>query len=62
MVDATWLAHAYVRLGELWEAKGDRAKAAKYYTSFLELWQGADSELQPRVASARRKLAAVREP
>jgi tetratricopeptide (TPR) repeat protein len=62
MVDATWLAATYMRLGELWEDRGDRAKAAKYYAAFVELWQGADPELQPRVASARRKLAAVREP
>jgi tRNA A-37 threonylcarbamoyl transferase component Bud32/tetratricopeptide (TPR) repeat protein len=62
MVDATWLAATYMRLGELWQARGDHAKAAKYYAAFVDLWQGADPELQPRVASARRKLAAVREP
>jgi hypothetical protein len=62
MVDATWLAATYMRLGELWEGRGDRARAAKYYAAFVELWQSADPELQPRVAFARRKLAAVREP
>lgn len=62
MVDATWLAATYMRLGELWEDRGDRVKAAKYYAAFVDLWRDADPELQPRVASARRKLAAVREP
>jgi tetratricopeptide (TPR) repeat protein len=45
------------RLGELYEAKGDRAKAAHYYQSFVNLWANADPELQPQVADVKRRLA-----
>jgi serine/threonine-protein kinase len=47
------------RLGELYEQRGDRARAADYYSQFAELWRGADPDLQPRVAEARRRLAAL---
>jgi eukaryotic-like serine/threonine-protein kinase len=60
MADGTWLAHAYVRLGELWEAKGDRVKAASYYGRFVELWKDADPELQPKVADVRRRIERLR--
>jgi tetratricopeptide (TPR) repeat protein len=55
--DPANLAGAYKRLGELYEAKGDRQKAASYYTKFVELWKNADPELQPKVAEVKRKLA-----
>jgi tetratricopeptide (TPR) repeat protein len=55
--DPTNLAGTYKRLGELYEAKGDKQKAASYYTKFVDLWKSADPELQPRVAEVRRKLA-----
>ena len=47
------------RLGELYEQRGDRGRAADYYSQFAELWRGADPDLQPRVAEARRRLAAL---
>ena len=50
-------AGALQRLGELYEAKGDAANAAKAYREFIELWKNADPELQPRVAEAKRRLA-----
>jgi hypothetical protein len=46
----------YKRLGELYEEKGDRANAASYYSKFVELWSGADLELQPRVRDVRARL------
>lgn len=55
--DPQFLGGAYKRLGELYEAKGDREKAAGYYTKFVELWKDADPELQPKVQEARRRLA-----
>ncbi len=55
--DGYYLAGAYKRLGELYEAKGDRQKASTYYTKFLNLWNHADPELQPRVAEVRKRLA-----
>jgi tetratricopeptide (TPR) repeat protein/tRNA A-37 threonylcarbamoyl transferase component Bud32 len=51
------LAPALKRLGELYEAKGDRKKAAQYYGKFVELWKGADPELQPGVKEIRGRLA-----
>jgi tetratricopeptide (TPR) repeat protein len=45
------------RLGELYEAKGDRQKAAAHYRRFVDLWQNADPELQPQVAEIRQRLS-----
>lgn len=55
--DSYQLAPAYERLGRLWEAKGDRAKAAAHYAKFVALWRNADPELQPRVQAARQRVA-----
>jgi tRNA A-37 threonylcarbamoyl transferase component Bud32/tetratricopeptide (TPR) repeat protein/TolB-like protein len=49
------------RLGELYEAKGNRAKAAAYYTKFVDLWKNADPELQPKVAQVRARLARLKD-
>jgi tRNA A-37 threonylcarbamoyl transferase component Bud32/tetratricopeptide (TPR) repeat protein len=57
--DQWFLPMAYRRLGELY-ASVDRAKGAAYDERFLELWQGADAELQPQVAAVRRHLAQLR--
>ncbi len=51
------LARAYKRLGELYEAKGDRAKALDYYGHFVDLWRDADPELQPIVKDVRGRVA-----
>jgi tetratricopeptide (TPR) repeat protein len=51
------LAPSYKRLGELYEAKGDRKKAADYYGRFVELWKDADPELQSGVREVRQRLA-----
>jgi Tfp pilus assembly protein PilF len=56
-VDQAYLAGSHKRLGELYEAKGDAAKAAEHYRKFIKLWDKADPELQPQVAAARAKLA-----
>jgi tetratricopeptide (TPR) repeat protein len=58
--DTYGLARAHNRLGELYEAKGDRARAAQHYAAFVDLWKNADPVLQPRVARARARLAALR--
>jgi tetratricopeptide (TPR) repeat protein len=57
MGDAFSLAPSYKRLGELYEAKGDRKNAADYYGKFVDLWKDADAELQPGVAEVRQRLA-----
>ncbi len=54
--DQFFLGGSYKRLGELLEAKGDRERAAHYYTKFLDLWKNADANLQPNVAEVRRRL------
>lgn len=54
--DGLYLAPVYKRLGELYEGKGDRATAASYYGRFVELWNGADPELQSRVRDVRARL------
>ena len=55
--DAAWRADTYERLGDLYEHRGDRAEVADWYTRFLDLWKGADPELQPRIAAVKERLA-----
>jgi len=55
--DADFLAGTYKRLGELYEQKGNTAKAILYTRKFIELWKNADADLQPQVAEARQRLA-----
>jgi tetratricopeptide (TPR) repeat protein len=56
-LDASNVGSSYKRLGELYENKGDRVKAAEYYTKFVRLWKDADPDLQPAVADVKRRLA-----
>ncbi|NIN70763.1 MAG: tetratricopeptide repeat protein, partial [Gemmatimonadetes bacterium] len=56
------LAAIYERLGGLYELSGDTEKAALYYGRFVELWEDADPDLQPRVEAARRALERLAEP
>ncbi|HEV8196324.1 MAG TPA: tetratricopeptide repeat protein, partial [Gemmatimonadales bacterium] len=51
---------AYFRLGELYETKGDKARAIDFYGRFTELWREADPVLQPRVAEAKRRISELR--
>jgi tetratricopeptide (TPR) repeat protein/tRNA A-37 threonylcarbamoyl transferase component Bud32 len=55
-IDRFYLAPALFRLGELNESAGDAKRATEYYGRFVDLWQNADPELQPRVAEARRRI------
>jgi len=54
--DAWGLPRAYERLAQLYDAKGDAENAAVNYARFVELWEEADPELQPRVTAARERL------
>jgi tetratricopeptide (TPR) repeat protein len=58
-VDGTFLPAVHKRLGELYEAKGQRDKALAHYRTFLDLWKDADPELQPKVTDARQRVAAL---
>ncbi len=60
--DVATLPNLLRRLGELYDAKGDRARAAEYYGKFVELWRNADPELQPQVAEIRQRLARLTDP
>jgi len=54
-----WPPIAYHRLGELYQARGDTARALVYYGKFVALWKDADAELQPRVQEAKQRMAVL---
>ena len=56
-VESSSLPGAYQRLGELYEAQGNTERAVEYYNAFVDLWDEADPELQPRVADVRERIA-----
>ena len=47
------------RLGELYEARGDKAKALEHYGRLVELWKEADPVLQPAVREVRGRMGAL---
>jgi tetratricopeptide (TPR) repeat protein len=53
------LAPSLKRLGELYEARGDRPRALEYYGRFVALWKDADPVLQPAVREVRGRMAAL---
>ena len=55
--ELVYLAPAHRRQAEIYERRGERDLAAQHYRRFIELWSGADPELQPMVKEAREKLA-----
>ena len=57
--DFFFRAFAFERLGALYEERGDTQKALYNYGKFVDLWEEADPELQPRVEAARRAMAAL---
>jgi tetratricopeptide (TPR) repeat protein/tRNA A-37 threonylcarbamoyl transferase component Bud32 len=54
--DAGHMAHAYLRLGQICQERGDPEAASSYFRALLDLWVEADPDLQPRVDAARRAL------
>jgi tetratricopeptide (TPR) repeat protein len=53
------LAQTYLRLGELFEQKGNRERAREFYGLFVDLYRNADAEIQPRVRQVRERIAAL---
>ena len=49
----------YLRLAQLYDERGDLEQAAGYYGRFVELWETADPEFQPKVERARARLAEI---
>ncbi len=45
------------RMGELYEARGERDQAKEYYSRFVALWRDADSDFQPGVQEVKTRLA-----
>ncbi|MBA2685590.1 MAG: tetratricopeptide repeat protein [Gemmatimonadaceae bacterium] len=61
LLDAQFLAGIHKRLGEMYEARGDRDRAVSHYLQFVSLWKDADSELQPKVTQVKQRLAHLRD-
>ncbi len=55
-LDSFHLGPVLERLAGLHDDRGASGASANYYARFVELWQDADPELQPRVEAARRRL------
>ncbi|HEV8150875.1 MAG TPA: protein kinase [Gemmatimonadales bacterium] len=49
----------YRRLGEVYEARGNKEKALEYYGKFTALWKDADPELMPQVQDVKKRMAAL---
>ncbi len=50
-------AQASLRLGDIWERKGERQKAIDSYSRFVRLWSACDPRLRPAVEDAKARLA-----
>jgi tetratricopeptide (TPR) repeat protein len=58
--DAYELARAYRRLGEIYEQRHDWQHAKERYQDFVNLWEHADSALQPVVKDVRARIERIR--
>ncbi len=56
-VDALDLPWVLKRSGELYESRGETAKAIARYRELVELWRNADAPLQPLVADLKQRIA-----
>jgi tetratricopeptide (TPR) repeat protein len=55
--ELVYLAPSHLHQAEIYRRRGQRDLAVQHYRRFIELWDEADSELQPAVAEARKQLA-----
>ncbi len=60
--DPFWLPVVYERLSALYLEQGNTVNAAQHDSKLVDLWSGADPELQPRVEAARRRMEALTQP
>jgi tetratricopeptide (TPR) repeat protein len=56
-VDPEDLAWVLKRSGELYESRGETAKAIERYRELVDLWRTADAPLQPLVADLKQRIA-----
>jgi len=61
-LSAMYLGGTYKRLGELFEAKGDTARAIANFERFVDLWKDAEPEQQAKVREVRARLDRLRPP
>jgi eukaryotic-like serine/threonine-protein kinase len=59
LLDIITIPHALRRLAELYDDRGDEAKAMEYYARFIDLRSGADRELQPSLRRAQDRVTAL---
>ena len=57
--EVEWYPLVLRRLGELYEARGDRTRALAYYGELVDRWRDADAVLQPQVQELRARIAAL---
>lgn len=55
--EMAYRAQISLRLGDIYERKGERQKAIDAYARFVRLWAGCDARLRPAVEDARARLA-----
>jgi tetratricopeptide (TPR) repeat protein len=55
-LDDAYLAPVLERLAQLHDEHGDPARAEELYAQFIDLWEEADPEFQPRMEAARVRL------
>ena len=59
LYEAGWYAQGLQKLGDLHDARGDRAKAADYYLKYIDLLKDADAPMAAEVQKVREKLDRV---
>jgi len=59
LLNAFGLGTVYESLGRMYDEEGDAEQAAIYYARFVELWEDADPDLQPRVRAAQDRLETI---
>jgi tetratricopeptide (TPR) repeat protein len=54
---STFRSQVLLRLGDIYERKGERQKAIDAYARFVRIWAGCDTRLRPSLEDARARLA-----
>ena len=59
--ELVYLAPGHLRQAQIFEARGEREKAATHYRRFVALWGNADTPLAGAVSDARSRLSRLSE-